>query len=312
MRCGWRGRSWIRLSFRDGRIARCVSRCNRLRHESPVLLDVPGRGEPAHRVARASPHPAALRAPRSPPPSASALRRCRSARCAPASTWPARGSARRTAAASVRKCPPSTPARASRSPCFNSVCTEAKALGLDMRRQQDRAVGAVGERVVILRVLAGQHAKAGGRRRSKSIDCARSAPQSFMPTMFGCSASCSSVSLVRLTRGAVGDVVEHDRPRGVVGERGEMLHQAALRRPRLIGARDQIAVDRPGRRLIQRIQHLRGAGARQARGRSAGSARCRRARRASPSTSRSSSAMPSVMPSPEVAARINPSTGPLA
>ena len=43
-----------------------------------------------------------------------------------------------------------------------------------------------------------------------------------------------------------------------------MLYQAALRRPRVIGARDQIAVDRPDRGLVQRIQHLGGAGAGQA------------------------------------------------
>ena len=151
-----------------------------------------------------------------------------------------------------------------------------------------------------------------GRRRSRSIDCARSAPQSFMPTMFGCSASCSSVSLVEVDAGPVGDVVEHDRPGGVIGERGEMLQQAALRGPDVIGARDQIAVDRPGRRLIQRIQHLRGAGARQPETDRQCSARWRIARRAPPCTSRSSSAMPSAMPSPEVAARIKPSTGPAA
>ena len=92
-----------------------------------------------------------------------------------------------------------------------------------------------------------------------------------MPTMFGCAAKLQQRLVGEIDRGPVGDVVEHDRPRGVIGERGEMLHQAALRRPRVIGARDQIAVDRPGRRLVQRIQHLRACWRRTGRGRSADS-----------------------------------------
>ena len=50
----------------------------------------------------------------------------------------------------------------------------------------------------------------------------------------------------------------------MLGERGEVLKQAALRRPRIIRACDQVAVDRPGRRFLQSVQHLRGGCARQA------------------------------------------------
>ena len=49
--------------------------------------------------------------------------------------------------------------------------------------------------------------------------------------------------------------------RVLTGERLEMPDQAALRGPRVIGARDQIAVDRPGRGFIQCIQKLRGGSA---------------------------------------------------
>ncbi len=116
-----------------------------------------------------------------------------------ASTWPAPGSARRTAAASGRR---RFARRRARPRVAGLELREhrGKGFGLDMRRQQDRAVGAVAERVEILRVLAGQDAEAGGPSAAavRAI-CARLAPQSFMPTMLGCSASRSSVSLPRPT-----------------------------------------------------------------------------------------------------------------
>jgi hypothetical protein len=49
----------------------------------------------------------------------------------------------------------------------------------------------------------------------------------------------------------------------MIGQRVEMLQQAALRRPHVIGACDQITVDRPVRGLIQQTLHLRGRRARQ-------------------------------------------------
>jgi hypothetical protein len=66
-----------------------------------------------------------------------------------------------------------------------------------------------------------------------------------------------------IDRSPVGNVVEHDRPRGVIRQRGEVLQQTALRRPCVVRAGDQVAVDRPVRRLVQRILHLQRAGARQ-------------------------------------------------
>ena len=62
-------------------------------------------------------------------------------------------------------------------------------------------------------------------------------------------------------RGPIGDVVEHERPRGVIGERFEMLHEAALRGPRCNRG------SRSGSRRSARprshpaLQHLRGRGA---------------------------------------------------
>ena len=47
----------------------------------------------------------------------------------------------------------------------------------------------------------------------------------------------------------------------MIGKRGEMLREAALRRPQIIRTGDQIAVDRPGSGLVERIAQFRGAGA---------------------------------------------------
>ena len=97
-----------------------------------------------------------------------------------------------------------------------------------MRRQQDGAVSAVGECVVIFRILAGQHAKAG-RSSGQKIDRLGAVgaailhaddvrmPREFQQRLVG-----------EVDRGPVGNVVEHDRPGSVVGESGEMLHEAAL------------------------------------------------------------------------------------
>ena len=107
-----------------------------------------------------------------------------------------------------------------------------KAFGLKVSRQQDGAVSAVGERVEILRVLAGQYTKAR-RPPRQEIDRLRAIGAAILHAddvrMSGKLQQCL---VVEIDRGAIGDVVEHDRPRGMVGERGEMLHEPALRRPR--------------------------------------------------------------------------------
>ena len=54
--------------------------------------------------------------------------------------------------------------------------------------------------------------------------------------------------------GPVGNVVEHDRVLGVIGERAEVKLQPSLRRPRVIWAGDQIRVDWPRRGSRQGFQ----------------------------------------------------------
>ena len=231
---------------------------------------------------------------------------------APASIWPAPGSAPRTAAgvSSATLCHGASAASAC--PAAAAFASIAKLVGL---ADAPTAGSRRRRRPSVHRNIARLRRSGRESRRtpaSRSIDCARSALQSFMPTMLGCWASFSSVSLVRLTAERYGNVVEHDRPGGMIGQRGEMLQQPALRRSRIIGARNQITVDRPRRRFIQRILHLRGTGAGQPEADRQmcagvghlGSRHARpavRVRRCS-----------SVMPSPEVAARIKPSTGPLS
>ncbi len=84
--------------------------------------------------------------------------------------------------------------------------------GLNVGRQQDGAVGAVLERIVILRILAGQHAKAG-RPVAQERDRLRAVGAAILHAddvrMFGE----RKQRVVAKTDGrAVGNVVEHDRP----------------------------------------------------------------------------------------------------
>jgi hypothetical protein len=60
--------------------------------------------------------------------------------------------------------------------------------------------------------------------------------------------------IAEIDAGPVGNVVEHDRMRGALRERAEVKLQSALRRPRIIGAGNQISIDRPRRGSVQRVQ----------------------------------------------------------
>ena len=187
MRCGWRGRSWIKLAtFRRSFAS--------LRHEIGLLTAGKMTGPPRDLGIEPAP-----RARGSPPPSAGALRRCRSGPCAPANTLPAPGSARRTTAASDRTRFPSARGRR-RARLASAACARqrrprsryAPTAGSRRRRRRSARRNIRASSPVRTR-------KPGGLRRNRSIDCARLAPQSFMPTMLGCPASSSSVSFSRLT-----------------------------------------------------------------------------------------------------------------
>src|SRR6185312_12193641 len=84
---------------------------------------------------------------------------------------------------------------ASRSPAFRWLCTRAKvsvATWADSRMAPSVSASKYSASSPV------STRKPSGLRRNRSIDCARSAEQSFMPTMFGCCARRSSVSLARL------------------------------------------------------------------------------------------------------------------
>jgi hypothetical protein len=87
----------------------------------------------------------------------------------------------------------------------------------------------------ILRVLAGQDTKSG-RPSTQEIERLRSIGTAVLETddvgMFG---EMQQRVVRKIDRGPVGDIVEHNRPRRVIRERGEVLQQSALRRPRVIG-----------------------------------------------------------------------------
>src|SRR5437762_5195439 len=78
----------------EARLVPLPVRTGRGRTATPPLATAAAHAAP-------SPHPAAPPSPHRLPPSAAALRRCRSARCATASTWPVPGSVQRTAGGSV-------------------------------------------------------------------------------------------------------------------------------------------------------------------------------------------------------------------
>ena len=84
--------------------------------------------------------------------------------------------------------------------------------GLDMGRQQDGAIGAVAQRLVILGVLADQHAKAS-RPSPQQLDRLRTVGAAILQAndvrMFG---KREQRVVIEMNGGPVGNVVEHDRP----------------------------------------------------------------------------------------------------
>ena len=227
-----------------------------------------------------SPRRAAPRARRSLPPSAAGPRRASISPLRASQYFAGAGLGSANSSRVRSEMPCQRASAASRSPCLQQRAHRGEASVSMMRRQQDGAVGAVGERLVILRVLAGQDPKAG-RPPAKQVDRLRAVGAAILQAddvrMLG---ELQQRLVGEVDRGPVGNVVEHDRPRGVIGERGEMLQQAALRRPRCSrGSRsDSRRSARPRSRPACRASSR--CWRRTARGRSAGSARCRTARRA--------------------------------
>src|ERR1700722_13466764 len=123
---------------------------------------------------------------------------------------------------------------------------------LDVGREQDRAVGAIAQRIEIQRILAGQDTKAGGPAPQQLDRLGAVGAAVLHADDVGVIGEFKQRAGLKRDRRAVGDVVKHDRPGGMVGKRSKVLREAALRGARVIGARDQITADRPAGRLIQR------------------------------------------------------------
>ena len=87
-----------------------------------------------------------------------------------------------------------------------------KAFSLDMGRQQDGAVGTVGQRIEILRIVAVQHPETRGTP-GQQVDRLRAVGATILQADNVGMARQVQQGIVRdVDAGAVGDVVEHDRP----------------------------------------------------------------------------------------------------
>ena len=130
-----------------------------------------------------------------------------------------------------------------------------------MGRGENPAIGAVRDRAIEQRVLAGEHGEAG-RTRTHQIEGLRLVDAAVLHADdVGKLGEAEQRRVREIHARAVRDVVDDDRPVGRAGERREMPVETFLRRPHVIGAGDQIAIDRPGGGTRERGGDLAGVGA---------------------------------------------------
>src|SRR6267154_2888280 len=133
-----------------------------------------------------------------------------------------------------------------------------------MRGCQNAAVGAVGQRLMKLSILAGENREVFGaplQQIERLVAVFRAILEAGDVAMGG---QPQHRLVAKIDAGPVGDVVEHDRMRGAIRKRCEMKQEALLRRPRVVWAGNQVAVDRPCRGSVQRVQQCAGVAAGQA------------------------------------------------
>jgi hypothetical protein len=129
---------------------------------------------------------------------------------------------------------------------------------------ENAAIGAVGDDAEELRVLA-RHDREARRPPADEIEALRRIGAAILDPDDGVEPGKLEQRLVgEIDAGPIGDVVDGDRLRRARRQRGEMLLQAGLRWPRVIRAGDEIAVDRPGRRLGESFHQLARVAAREA------------------------------------------------
>ena len=136
--------------------------------------------------------------------------------------------------------------------------------GVDMRRGENAAVGALRQRRVEQRVLAGHHGKSR-RLRADEIERLRLVGAAVLHAGDVGQRGQAQQRVVRhVHAGAIRDVVDDDRPRGLTRQRREVAIEPFLRGPRVIRARDQVAIDRPRGRARERLAELARIAARNA------------------------------------------------
>src|SRR6202011_283592 len=129
-----------------------------------------------------------------------------------------------------------------------------KRFGLEMRRGQNAAIGAIAQRLMIMSILAGKNGetfRTPAQQIERLIAVRATVLQSDYVRMRGQS---QHRVVAEIDAGPVGNVVERNRMRGAIRERAEVKLQAALRWPRIIRAGNQITVDRPRRICLQRLR----------------------------------------------------------
>src|SRR5665647_1250200 len=112
--------------------------------------------------------------------------------------------------------------------------------GLDMRRRQDAAVGAVAQRLLILRVLAGQHGEVLRTPAQQFAGLVAVRAAILEADDVGVGGQAQHRLVAEIDAGAVGNVVQRYWMRGAIGERAEVKLKSLLRRPRIIRAGNQI------------------------------------------------------------------------
>src|SRR3982074_1714812 len=133
-----------------------------------------------------------------------------------------------------------------------------------MRGCQNAAICAIDQRLMILSVLAGENGEVFGapvQQIEQLVAVTRAILEAGDVAMVG---QPQHRLVAKIDAGPVGDVVEHDRMRGAIRKRTEMKPEALLRRPRVVWAGNQVAVDRPCRGSVQRVQQCAGVAAGQA------------------------------------------------
>ena len=117
------------------------------------------------------------------------------------------------------------------------VADQGETLRSQMRRGEDPAIRPLGQRRVELGVLASEHGKSHGLPAQQLGGLRGIGGAIFEADDIGELRQAQEGLVGRVDPGAVGDVVDQDRPVGRLSERGEMAIEPLLGRPDIVGGR---------------------------------------------------------------------------